>query len=303
MVDVEEIVDVGDARWWAVEVRGRAHHDDPAEIREVLRRAAEEGLQTGVVFLCGGAVDPGAVGEEFCRVLEGLAQERAAVVHVRGSDVAGDDTGGRGGGGVRGDRGVERAVRGGGGGVVQGGGGGEGDGHVAQGGVDFEDFGAIDVDGVLIGGEGAQRDVSRGEVGGDLARVELVLEGDLHGVFGEGDGREGRDFGVDAGDAGDHEVRFAKVEVPGEDEGGDAGRGVDFGFACDHLADFARGGAVSFGEEGGKAGDCDILREEVKFGDPVPDVCFGSEHVDHEDLWREGLRAFLEVGELGEGGC
>ena len=50
------------------------------------------------------------------------------------------------------------------------------------------------------------RDVAGGEIGGDLAGVELVLQGYLDGEAGEGYGAEGSDFGGDAGDTGDEEV-------------------------------------------------------------------------------------------------
>ena len=59
-------------------------------------------------------------------------------------------------------------------------------------------------------------DVAGGEVGGDFPRVEFVLQRDLDGVAGEGDGAEGAGFGGDAGDAGDEEVGFAQVEEGGE---------------------------------------------------------------------------------------
>ena len=99
---------------------------------------------------------------------------------------------------------------------------------MAEGVVDFEDFGAVDGLRVLGGGCAALGDVAGGEVGGDFAGVEFVLEGYLDGVAGEGDGGEGGDFGVYACDAGDEEVGFCEVEEGGECEGGHGGCGVDF---------------------------------------------------------------------------
>lgn len=126
--------------------------------------------------MCRGAVETAAVGEEFGRVLEHGREDGAAVVDIRGGDVAGDDAGCGGAGGVGGRGGVVGAVGDGGVGVVQGGGAGEGDGEVAEGVVDFEDFGPVDALWVFGRDDAALRDVARGEVCGDLARVEFVLQ-------------------------------------------------------------------------------------------------------------------------------
>ena len=83
---------------------------------------------------------------------------------------------------------------------------------MAQGVIDFEDFGAVDALRVLGRRCAALGHVAGGEVFGDLARVEFVLQGYLHGVFSECDGAEGGCFGVYAGDAGDEEVGFGEVE-------------------------------------------------------------------------------------------
>lgn len=82
MIDVEEVVDVGDTWWGTIEVAAGAHHDDAGEVGEVLGGGAEERFETGVVFLRGRAVDAAAVGEEFGGVFEGFGEEGAAVVYV-----------------------------------------------------------------------------------------------------------------------------------------------------------------------------------------------------------------------------
>ena len=78
-----------------------------------------------------------------------------------------------------------------------------GGGHILEPAVDFEHFGAVDALRVFRRRRAALRDVTRAEVRGDLARVELVLQRDLHRVPGEGHGGDGCDFGIDAGDARD----------------------------------------------------------------------------------------------------
>lgn len=225
---VEEVEHVRRAGVGPVEVRGRAHDDDAGEVGPVAGGAAQERLERGVVLLRRGAVEAAAVGEEAGGVAEGLGEERAAEVDVAGGDVAGDDARGLAAGGVRGGGGVVGAVGLGVGAVVQRGGSREADGELPQRVVDFEDLGAVDALRVLRGGGAALRDVAGGEVRGDFARVELVLQGDLDGVAREGDGAEGGDFGVDAGDAGDEEVGFCEVEEGGEGEGGHGAGGVDF---------------------------------------------------------------------------
>lgn len=77
----------------SVEVAERPHDDDPTEVDFLMKCAAEEGLERGVVFLSGGTVDAGPVREEFGRVVEGLAEYETTVVHVRGRHVALDDLG------------------------------------------------------------------------------------------------------------------------------------------------------------------------------------------------------------------
>lgn len=189
LVRVEQIIRRRLARVWAVEVGSGAHDDDAAEVGKVVESAAEERFKGGVIFLRGGAIDAAAISEEFGRVLERGRQEGAAEVDVGGGDVAGDDAGGGGAGGIGGRGGVVGAVGHGGAGVVEGGGAGEADGELAQGVVYFEDFGAVDALRVFGGHHAALRDVAGGEVGGDLARVEFVLEGHWDGVsWAEGTG-------------------------------------------------------------------------------------------------------------------
>lgn len=84
------------------------------------------------------------------------------------------------------------------------------------------------------------------------------------------------------------------------------------------LADLTAVGAVNIGVEGGEAGDGDIFREEVEFGDSVPNIGLGWElkvecqtealsrfekcetyHVDDEDLRRNWafffVSSFLDI--------
>ena len=111
--------------------------------------AAQEGFEGGVVFLRGGAVGAGAVGEERGGIFEGFAEQRAAEEDVAGGHVAGQHGRCLAAGSVGGGRDVVLAVGDGGAGVVEGCGAGEEDGELAQGVVDFEHFGAVDRDGVL----------------------------------------------------------------------------------------------------------------------------------------------------------
>lgn len=48
-------------------------------------------------------------------------------------------------------------------------------------------------------------------------------------------------------------------------------------FACHELADLLVGGTMDVWIEWRKAGNGDVLGEEVEFGDPVPDIALGSE--------------------------
>ncbi len=79
-------------------------------------------------------------------------------------------------------------------------------GDVAEGLADFENFGAVDAAGVLVWGVCSLRNVTRGEVGGDLAGVKFVLESDLDGVLAECYISEGAIFGVYASNSTDHKV-------------------------------------------------------------------------------------------------
>lgn len=61
--------------------------------------------------------------------------------------------------------------------------------------------------------EGERRDfLPRGEIVRDLSGVKLVLQRDLDGVAGKGDGSEGCDFGAHAGDTGNHEVGLSEIK-------------------------------------------------------------------------------------------
>lgn len=78
------------------------------------------------------------------------------------------------------------------------------------------------------------------------------------------------------------------------------------------LADIAAVGAMDVGEEGREAGNGDVLRQEVEFGDSVPNIALGGElevegqlkvwagfdtcstyHVDDEDLRRNWALSFV----------
>lgn len=154
LVGIEEVDRVRLPRIRAIEIRRRAHDDDAAEVGKIVDCAAQKRLERGVVLLRSGAVDARTVREQPRGVGEGLAEERPAKVDVRGGDVAADDAGGLAAGCVGGCLGVIGAVGDCGGGVVQVGGAGEADGELAEGFVDFEDFGAVDGLGVF-GWEGA----------------------------------------------------------------------------------------------------------------------------------------------------
>lgn len=256
----------------AFEVRAGAHDDDAREIGQVVSRRAEEGFERGVVFLGGGAVGSGAVCEDLGGVGEGRAQEVAGVVNVCGGDVAFDHRGGARAGlvDVSWRRGVVGAVglRGLGVGEVRSAGEARGQGSQLR--VDLEDLGAVDAGRVLVGVPGALGDVAGRVVGGELAQVDLVLESDLDGEAGEGGAADGADFWVDACDAGDEEVGVREVEERREGDGRDGDGGVDLALACHQLAHAVVGGAVHVGKDGRGAGDGDVVREQVEFGDSPP---------------------------------
>ena len=85
--------------------------------------------------------------------------------------------------------------------------------RLAQRVVELEDLCAEEELWILAGVLGTEGDVARGEVCGDRAGVEFVLEAGLDGVAGEGDGAEGAVFGVDGGYACDEEVGPREVET------------------------------------------------------------------------------------------
>ena len=53
-----------------VEIRRRAHDDDPREIHEPVHGGTEQGLQRSIIFLCRGAVHSASVGHEVRVVSE-----------------------------------------------------------------------------------------------------------------------------------------------------------------------------------------------------------------------------------------
>ena len=105
-----------------VEVRRRAHHNDPAAIDLARFRGSHKYLQHSAIFLCGGAVFACPVCQDGGVLVEGVAESGAVIEDVGGGAVAGYD-GWRGvGGGVGELLAVLFRV----GGVVQFGGSGEG---------------------------------------------------------------------------------------------------------------------------------------------------------------------------------
>lgn len=217
-VDVAEMLESRLVGVGLVEVGSGAHDNDTGEVGQVAGGSTQQGLQGCVVLLSAGAVLAGAVGPDLGGVVEGLAEQLAAVVDVRGRDVAFHD-GGRLGGGFVALGGVLAAVFLRGFGVGEVGLLGEGGGQIAQIGVHLEDFGAVDAGGVLVGGVGALGDVAGGEVVGEFAEVDLVLQGNLDGVSGEGGTADGGDLGVDTGDTSNEEVGVGEVKEGVEGNG------------------------------------------------------------------------------------
>jgi hypothetical protein len=86
------------ARVRTVEIRSRAHDDDAAEVDELGGGSAKQHLESRVILLGCGAIVACAVGDELGVVRKGFAEESAAVVDIRGCNIAFDD-GGRGEGG------------------------------------------------------------------------------------------------------------------------------------------------------------------------------------------------------------
>ena len=221
LLGIEEVHGISLAGIRSIKVRGRSQDDDAAEVGQVGDGTAEQGLEGGVVFLRGGAVLAAVVGEEFCGVLEGLAEKGTAEVDVRGRDIAANHAGRFGRGFVCSRGRVVGAIGHGVGGVVELGRLREPDGELAQVVVDFEDLGAVDVHGVLCRAEGSQWHIAGREIVGDLSRVKLVLQSDLDGVFGKCYRPQSGYFRADTGNAGKHEIGLGEVEQGRECQSGD----------------------------------------------------------------------------------
>ena len=258
-----------------VKVGRRAHDDDAREVGEVELGRTDESLQGGVVLLGAGAVVAGAVGQQGGVVGEGLTQDVAAVVDIAGGDITLDNGGGGRTSGVDTiSSGVVGAV---GLGVItvgQGGVSGKGHRQLAQVVIDLEHLGTVDVTGVLPGVVGALGEVAGGRVGGHLADVNLVLQGDLDGIASKVHTADGGLLGVDTGDTSDEEVGVGQVKQRVEDNGGDRNSGVDLGLAGDELADAVVGSTVDIREDWGSTRDGDVVGEQVELGDPPPDGRF-----------------------------
>jgi hypothetical protein len=208
----EEVVCGALARERPVEVGRGAHHDHAGEVDEPGQGTAEERLERAVVLLLRRAVHARAVGEQLRRVFECLAEERPGPEVVGRRRVACNDRRRSRTGGERRDIGVVRPI--GSRGVVV-----EElyslhhlDDRFAEGVVDLDDFGTVDIRRVLVGKHRALRNVARRRIGGLLARVELKLQGNLNGVARESHAADCANFGVYASDTGNEEVRVLEVE-------------------------------------------------------------------------------------------
>ncbi len=204
-----------------VEVGRGPHADNAREVDETRASPVYERFQGRVVFLLRGAVCRRAIREEGRRIRNRLPKQVALPEHVGRGGVASDDGWGRGRSCVCGVVSVvcalllsmlvvrERSpLR-------------ECHCQLAEVVVELEDLGAIDVLGVHPGERDALREVTSGEVGRHLARVDLALQSHLYSKAREGDTAEGALLGVDACYAGDEAVRALEVEGGGVDEGGD----------------------------------------------------------------------------------
>lgn len=128
----------------AIEIGRSPHDDDAAKVREIVDGAAKEGFERSIIFLRGGAVSAGAIGEQAGGILKGLGKEVPGEVVVGRSDIAFDDGRGASAGREDGRGGVVGAVSDGGAGVVEGGSTGEGGGGLFEDVVELEDLGAVD---------------------------------------------------------------------------------------------------------------------------------------------------------------
>lgn len=232
LVSVEEVVLSSLAGVRAVEIRSSAHDNDAAEVNKTRDVSAHESLERGVILLGSGAVNTGVVGPEGGGVLEGLTKKSARVVDIGGGDVTLNDRGRLGTREVSGlvlalDT-VVGAVSDGSVRVVKNSSLGELHREQLEVVVDLEDLSAINGGGVRVGHVVAEAEVASRPVAGHLAGVELVLEGDLNGIAGEGDGAEGANLGGDTSNTSDQEVSLRQVEEAGVSKGSDGRRGVDF---------------------------------------------------------------------------
>lgn len=89
-VRVEEELVRREPRRRTIEVRRRPHDDDAGEIDDAGLGAAEERFEDGAIFLCGGAVMSGAVGDEADVFFKGAREGGAGVEDVARRAVTGN---------------------------------------------------------------------------------------------------------------------------------------------------------------------------------------------------------------------
>lgn len=178
LVDVEELLLRRLAGRGPIKVGRGPHGNDAGKVDTIVDGIADQRFHDRVIFLGGGAVRAGAVGEELDVVAERVADQFAVEESIRGGDVALDDRGRLVGRGV----GVFFAVFDGDGAVVQFLGGSLLEGAVAQRDVELEDFSSVLKYGVLIRRFGAERDRSGREILRLLSRIDLVCQSNLDSV-------------------------------------------------------------------------------------------------------------------------
>ena len=162
--------------------------------------------------------------------------------------------------------------------------------------VQLEDFGAVDLGGV-VGGEGGVWEkgvlweVAGGVVGGDLIVGEFVLQVELYSVVGECYGASSCQVGIYACDSCNEKVCLLQAEQWGVDQGADAGGSIDLAFASGYLANIACFGAVDVREKWTSPADSNVLVVEAGHV-LIPHSRFRIKHGDDEDLGGDGSGSF-----------
>ena len=244
-------------------------------------RSSHQHLQRRIVLLHTRAVYTRTIRDQLRIVRIRIPQQRASEKDISGDDIEFSD--------ARriprwGPLRIIRAIRGRGIGIIQRRLLCEADSHLAQRVVHFKHLGSVYRLWIFRRVTGTLAKVPSREVLRDLARINLILQRNLNRVPRERHVRGGAHVRIDPRDARDHEVRFAQVELSGEDERRHRSRSVDLAFADDDLADVVRVVAVDVGEEWGEAREGDVVREEVEVRDAVPGFRFVGEHGDDEEF-------------------